>query len=103
MTYGEAIGLVKQLAADTSSRTAASLAGWDRPVDAAALVLMDLYDLTHHVAWGQAGGKGQRPKPYPRPWPDKTRTRTKPEVTQAQVIEALRFAGHTKPIPTKEV
>lgn len=102
MSYGEAYRLVTVLASDPSSQLAAALGKWDRPVDATALVLMDLYDLTHHIAWAQGGRKGKAPKPYPRPWPDQTTTRTKPSLSQDDVIAALRLAGHTAPLPMKE-
>lgn len=100
MPWGEAWRLMELLARDPGSQVAAAFAGWEYPATRAELALMDLFDLTHHAAWARGGGKGSKPKPYPRPWPDRKKTRTKPEVTQAQVIEALRFAGHTKPIPT---
>lgn len=100
MTWGEAIRHTTTLAADPSSHICAALGEWDRPVTSIELVLMDLYDLSHRVAWRQAGGKGQRPKPYPRPWPDRKRTRTKPDVSQEEIFAALRFAGHTAPLPT---
>jgi len=101
MTYGEALRLVHVLVTDPSTRTAASLAGWDHPASRELLALMDLYDLTHYIAWAQGGSKGQKPKPYPRPWPDRKTVRTKPTVTQEQIIAALREAGHTAPLPTR--
>lgn len=90
-----------ELAADPSSRVGAALNGWSRPASRLELVLMDQFDLSHQIAWGQGGGKGPKPKPYPRPWPDRQKSRTKPHVTQEQVIAALRFAGHEAPIPTQ--
>lgn len=100
MSWGEAIRLTQTLVADPSSHVGASLAGWEYPASREVLLLMDVFDLTHQAAWAQSGGKGTKPKPYPRPWPARQRTRTKPTVSQAEVIEALRFAGHAGPIPT---
>lgn len=102
MTWGEALRLTRILASDPSSHVAAAVNEWDRPVDSAALALMDLFDLTHQVAWATGGGKGAKPKPYPRPWPDRKGSRMKPTVSQDEVIAALRFAGHTGPIPVRE-
>lgn len=99
MRWGEALRLTAILATDTSSHVAAALNGWERPASMHELALLDLYDLTHMAAWSQGGGKGKRPKPYPRPWPDRSKTVMTPTVTQEQVIEALRFAGHTMPLP----
>lgn len=100
MTWGEALRLTVELASDPSSRVGAALAGWSRPTSHLELILMDQFDLSHQIAWGQAGGKGSKPKPYPRPWPERQKSRTKPQVTQAEVVAALRFAGHEGPIPT---
>lgn len=65
------------------------------------MVLMDLYDLEHDIAWVQGGKKGPKPKPYPRPWPALTTTTTKPsaELTQDEIVAALRMAGHTATLP----
>ncbi len=68
MSYGEAIRLTSELSTDPESRVAAALAGWEHALPRAAMVAMDAYDLAHHLAWAENGGKGQRPKPYPRPW-----------------------------------
>lgn len=100
MSWGEAVRQTIRLAADPSSDVGAALAGWSRPATFQELVAMDLFDLQHQIAWGQGGGKGPKPKPYPRPWPDRQTSRTKPQVSQEQVIAALRFAGHEAPIPT---
>lgn len=102
MSFGEAYRLAQTLAADPTSAVAAAVAGWERPTSHAELVLMDLIDLTNLIAWSKAGGKGKRPKAYPRPWPSvRGSGRTKPAVSQEAVLEALRFAGHTKPLPVK--
>lgn len=99
MTYGEALRLVERLLRDPSSHVAASVGEWSHATTREAIVLMDLYDLTHHIAWKQGGGKGSKPKPYPRPWPSRTKRVTKPSLTQDEVFAALRDAGHTMPLP----
>ena len=78
-------------------------AGWDYPASRELLAAMDLYDLQHHVAWAQGGGKGRKPDPYPRPWPRASKRQMSPDkgVTQEQVLAALRFAGHEGPVPTR--
>lgn len=98
MSYAEAWRLTMILMGDMSSQVAASVAGWDGPMDRIDATLRDLFDLQHMI--GAAGSK-KKPKPYPRPWPDKQKTRTLPgaEVTRDQVIAALRFAGHTAALP----
>lgn len=101
MSWGEALRLTERLLTDSSSFVAASVAGWDHPLSHQSIVLMNLYDLTHQVAWAQGGGKGSKPKPYPRPW-STDKHRTKPDVTQDEVIAALRMAGHNGPLPMKE-
>lgn len=89
MNWAEAWHLVQQLASDPSSSLAAALAGWEHPMSREAIVLADLYDLTHKVAAGK-----KKIKPYPRPW-DKRRHRfgraTRP---QADIRAALRARGH---------
>lgn len=97
MTCGEAWRLLGLLAADPSSHVAAALSGWDHPVSREQIVLMDLFDLQH------ASKSKNRPKPYPRPWKNRTRSRTvpHPSLTQDEIVAALRFAGHTKPVPTR--
>jgi hypothetical protein len=105
MSWGEAYRLTQELAGDPESHVSASLSGWERAVPQAAMVLMDLYDLTHQIGWKQFGGKGPKPKPYPRPWPTtKTgRHKAKPDesLTQDEIVAALRAAGHTAPLPTR--
>lgn len=102
MSYGEAWRLAMILLGDMSSQVAASVAGWDGPLDRIDATLRDLFDLQHMI--GAAGSK-KKPKPYPRPWPDKQKTRTLPgaEVTRDQVIAALRFAGHAAALPGEKV
>lgn len=94
MSWGEAVRLTQRLAVDPSSHVGASLAGWDHPVSHDALTMMNLFDLTHQIAWAQGGRKGSKPKPYPRPWPDRTKKVAKPTVSQERVLAALRMAGH---------
>lgn len=101
MSWSDAWHLVGILVADSSSHLGAAAAGWSYPVDRLTLVLMDVYDLQHKIAHAQAGGKGKKPKPYPRPWPASTKTTTKPSVdlTQDEIVAALRRAGHTAALP----
>ena len=101
MSWGETWRLTHLLARDPSSEVAAAVNGLDHPVDRAALVLMDLFDLQHVLAWGQGGRKGPRPKPYQRPWPDRTKSRPRPTVSPEVAIAALRAAGHTAALPEK--
>lgn len=101
MTFGEAIRLTEQLASDPSSHVAAALLGWQHPYSREALVLADLFDLQHQKAWG---GKGAKPKPYPRPWPDqqsgKRTSKPAADITQDEILAALRRAGHTAALPS---
>lgn len=102
MSWGEALRHTHTLAGDLSSHVGAALSGLKYPVTREAVVLMDLYDLEHHIAWAEAGGKGSAPRPYERPWHTETGPRkTKPDasLTQAEIVAALRAAGHTAPLP----
>lgn len=65
MSLGEACRLLSVLAGDPSSKTAAAMEGWPYTFSREAMVLADLYDLTHSIA-----AQGKRVRPYPRPWPD---------------------------------
>lgn len=96
MSWGEAYRLASQISLDTTSHVAASMGGWDHPISREALVLMDLFDLQHASKAGK-----RRPKPYPRPWPDRGKRQAKPTISQARVLEALREAGHTRPLPVR--
>lgn len=98
MTYGEAWRHAFILMGDPSSQIAAALGGWSHPVDRVDIVIRDLFDLQQAVA--MAGSK-KNPKPYPRPWPDRTSRSLAPgaNVTQAQILDALRAAGHTAGMP----
>ena len=95
MSFGEAIRLTSVLAGDPSSQVAASLGGWAHPISREDITLRDLYDLQH------MSKAKRKPKAYPRPWPKQVKKRLKPgaDLTQDQIIAALRFAGHTAPLP----
>lgn len=103
MSWGEAWRQVAELCLDPASHVAAAVSGFDYPIGREALLLMDAYDLTVHIAWAQGGRKGSKPKPYPRPWRAEGSRRAKPsaELSQDEVIAALRRAGHTVPVPTR--
>ena len=102
MSWGEAWRITMLLIRDPSSHVCAAVGKWRHPWTWEAMVLADLFDLTHEVAWRDGGRKGSKPKPYPRPWAtDTTRRTLKPSVSQERVLEALRDAGHTMPIPTR--
>lgn len=104
MRWGEALRLARMLAVDPTSQLGAALAGWDHPVSREALVLMDIFDLEHIVAWAQGGGKGAKPRPYPRPWSmdsGSKRVAPDPSLSHEQIVAALRRAGHTAPIPER--
>ena len=95
MDWAEAWRLFELLAADGSAYVGAALSGWAQPASRTDLTLRDLYDLQHR-------SKAKRkPEPYPRPWPDRVKKISKPspDITQDQVIAALRFAGHTAELP----
>jgi hypothetical protein len=98
MTYGEAWRQTFILMGDPSSQVAAALGGWEHPVSRLDLVLRDLYDLQHMKA---AAGSKKTPKPYPRPWPLKVSQGFAPgaDVTQSQILDALRAAGHDAALP----
>lgn len=95
MSYGEAWRLTTILLGDMSSQLAASVAGWDGPIDRIDATLRDLFDLQHQSK------SEKKVKPYPRPWPDSVKKHVQPDknVTQEQILGALRFAGHTAGMP----
>lgn len=101
MSFGEALRLTQILANDPGSQVGASLSGWSYAADRSDLALRDLFDLTHQIAWAKGGRKGKTPDPYPRPWPskDSKHIKPRPDLTQDEVIAALRMAGHTAPLP----
>jgi hypothetical protein len=91
MSWGEVWRLTQILVTDPSSHLAASVAGWDFPVERGWLVAADMYD-----AFVSANTpKGRKTKPYPRPWQSKDRNRfgraTRP---QHEIFAALRARGH---------
>lgn len=98
MTYGEAWRLVHILAGDPSSQIATALGAWSHPVTREDIVLRDLFDLQQAVA--MAGSK-KKPTPYPRPWPTKVSKGLAPgaDITQDQILDALRAAGHDGALP----
>lgn len=100
MTWGEALRLTEFLLSDPSSKVGSSAAGWSHSASREAMALWNFYDLVHQIAWSLRG-KGPRPKPHPRPWPDsgKRRATASAEVTQADIVAALRRAGHDRPVP----
>lgn len=95
MTYGETWRLVGLLLNDPSSQLSASLGDWKHPLTREDQTLRDLYDLMHQLK------SPKKIKAYPRPWPERTSKRATPDadVTQDQVIAALRWAGHTALAP----
>lgn len=96
MTWGEAGRLVDLLLADPSSRLAAAVEGWTRPASEESLVLMQVVDVL-------SAAHLKNPKPWPRPWPRSSSRRHLPsaELTQDEIVAALRAAGHTAPLPTR--
>lgn len=84
MPWGEAWRLFETIAVDPSSRICAALNGWPYPVDRAAVVLMDLYDLQHKKAAGK-----KAPQPYPRPWDERRKRYGKTTLPPGQVKELL--------------
>ena len=92
--WDEAWMLLRQLAADPTSRFAAAYNGWDHPFSREAMVLADLYDLTVHA---HTDPKKRRPKPYPRPFKTKssaTRRSQRPTASQSEIDAALRARGY---------
>lgn len=59
MGWGEAWRLTLQLVRDPTSSIGAAVAGWDYPTTHEALILADLFDLTHTV------NARTRPKSHP--------------------------------------
>lgn len=100
MRWGEALRLVRLLRKDTTSQFAASMEGWDFPVDRGTLATLDVYDLT--VAANSDPKKG-RLDPHPgRPYKlTDPRKREKYGDTagrsNAEVISILKKLGHNLP------
>jgi hypothetical protein len=102
MTWGEAWRVYTLLRADPSSAIAAAEEGWPYPVSREAIILADLYDLTHGIA-----ANGKSVKPYPRPWPDvnKTTLGGGSGLSQEKVLALLARrapgASPTPPVPQR--
>lgn len=99
MSWGEAIRLLGLLRGDTTSHFAASMSGWDFPIDRATLALLDLYDLHATARWVDGGKKGPAPKPHPgRPFKIDDRAKTRRgnagSRTPEQVKAILSEFGH---------
>jgi hypothetical protein len=93
--WGEAIRLVRILRSDPSSQLAASLEGWDYPLDRAGWMLADLIDV-------QGSSKaGKKWKSYQRPAKAKDKTQRWGDAggrTRAQVVQILNGLGHDLPV-----
>lgn len=98
MSWGEAWRVYTVLAKDPSSAIAAAQEGWDYPLQREALILADLYDLTHQIATG-----GKAPKPYPRPFDMRDKTRIGKTTLPVDKVLALlaRRGPATSPAPQK--
>ena len=96
MSVGEAHRLALELMGDPASHVGAAMAGWDHPLSREGIAILDLWDL---LLWSHPR-KGN-PKPHPRPYKERTTTRAKPAttLTQDEIVEALRGAGHAGPLP----
>lgn len=94
MSITEAARQVRQLLTEPSSHTYAALHEWDYPLSQesmAVLLLADLFGQVNFKKW----------KPLERPW--KTREVEhlgKTDLSQEEVIAALRAAGHTAALPS---
>jgi hypothetical protein len=85
MTITEAARLASQLVNDPGSATAASVIGWNHPLDWSGIVLADLFDLVHRaLSEGTVEPHWVRPA-APRP------VRV---IDQDAVDAALRLTGH---------
>ncbi|GAA5143329.1 hypothetical protein GCM10023340_08540 [Nocardioides marinquilinus] len=97
MTLTEAARLAHGLLQDPSTHTFAAASGWAYPATREALIMADLFDAFRQVHF-------VRPKPARRPWTTDGPTvekRGRTDLTQDEVIAALRAAGHTAPLPTR--
>lgn len=96
MEWGEAIRLVRILRSDPSSQLAASIEGWDYPLERLGWMIADLLDV-------QGSSKaGKKWKTYPRPIKPKSAieriTGETVGMTRAETIERLRALGHNLPV-----
>ncbi len=81
------------LRSDPSSAIAASLEGWDHPIDRQTLAVLDLFDLTAAI------NAKKTPKPHGgRPWKQSDERRTRSGNargrTNEQVVAILAAHGH---------
>ena len=90
--WSEAIDLVRVLRGDPSSYTAASLEGWDYPLDRQGWMLADLIDV-------QGSSKaGKKWKSYPRPIKAQDKTQRWGNTggrSRAEVVALLNSMGHS--------
>lgn len=95
MSWGEALRATDVLVQDSASHVGAALAGLKWPVTFEAQVLMGIYNTLIKSPWFKSA------KPWPSPFPERTKRRTAPapDITQAEIIAALRRAGHHGPLP----
>lgn len=90
--WGEALDLVRVLRADPSSQLAASVEGWDYPLERIGWMLADLIDVQGMAA------AGKRWKSYPRPIKAKDKRQRWGDTggrTRAEVVEILNGLGHS--------
>ena len=85
MTITEAARLATQLTNDPGSATAASVIGWNHPLDWSGIVLTDLFDLVH-----RALSEGAVEPHWVRPAAPKPAR----EIDHDAVDAALRLTGH---------
>lgn len=75
MTWGEAIRALAVLRKDTTSQFAASVEGWEFPIDRGTLATLDVFDLT---VMANSDRKKGKPTPHSgRPYKMDDRERTK--------------------------
>lgn len=95
MSITEAARLTRDLARDSTSALFVALHDWDYPLSQEAMATLNLTDLlgrVHH---------GRKWKALPRPWETKQVERLGvTDLTQEEVIAALRAAGHDMPLPS---
>lgn len=81
MTWAETWNLTMELVSDPSSHVAASMAGWSYPMDRAALIGLETYDLLSAV------NLGKRHQPHRAPWDTSERLgKASPEVDVRAVL-----------------
>jgi hypothetical protein len=77
--------LILQLLSDSSSRLHAVVAGWDYPIDRAAMYQLDTLDMLL-MRWSDKG----KFKPVPRPWDKANKPKSKSKMTAAEAHRKLR-------------